>query len=429
MSFNDRPEKASRPYDKGRDGFVMGEGAGVVVLEEYEHAKARGAKIYAEVVGYGLSGDAYHVTAPHPEGTGADLAMRMALKKAGLEPSRHRLYQRPRHLDDGRHDRACRGQAACSATICAALSMSSTKSAIGHLLGGAGRGREHLLHPRDPRPDRPADAQPRQSRRGHRRRRPRPAHRQEAQRQGGAQQQLRLWRDQCQPGDEGGRLARAAPLRLRRGAVWGCSSAAALTGCCGRAPGRTPGPHRVVVAEGSSLAKVADQLVASGRGPGQRDDLSRDGANFRLGRPGPGRRIRNPQGHGRRGGARPAPARPAGPAPADHRPRECRRSSSRERLAAVKELTGAVPAAAEGAILPDSYSYQRGETRAAVLGRMTDGDGQGARRAVGQAQADDGGQDRRRRRSSSPRSSRRKPARPPSGGWSRASIRTGCASA
>ena len=136
-SFNDRPEQASRPYDKGRDGFVMGEGAGVVVLEEYEHAKARGAKIYAEVVGYGLSGDAYHVTAPHPEGRGAELAMRMALRKAGLGP------------EDIDYVNA-HGTSTMADTIELAAvkrvmgndlggaSMSSTKSAIGHLLGGAG---------------------------------------------------------------------------------------------------------------------------------------------------------------------------------------------------------------------------------------------------------------------------------------------------
>ncbi|MGE5953307.1 MAG: beta-ketoacyl-ACP synthase II [Qipengyuania vulgaris] len=137
MSMNDRPEEASRPYDKNRDGFVMGEGAGVVVLEEYEHAKARGAKIYAEVVGYGLSGDAYHVTAPHPEGRGAELAMKMALKKSGLEPceidyvNAHGTSTMADTIELAAVKRVL-GDDSCGA------SMSSTKSAIGHLLGGAG---------------------------------------------------------------------------------------------------------------------------------------------------------------------------------------------------------------------------------------------------------------------------------------------------
>ena len=137
MSMNDRPKEASRPYDKNRDGFVMGEGAGVVILEEYEHAKARGAKIYAEVVGYGLSGDAYHVTAPHPEGKGAELAMRMALRKAGMEPcdidyvNAHGTSTMADTIELGAVKRVM-GDDLCGA------SMSSTKSAIGHLLGGAG---------------------------------------------------------------------------------------------------------------------------------------------------------------------------------------------------------------------------------------------------------------------------------------------------
>ena len=135
--YNDRPEQASRPYDKNREGFVLGEGAGVVVLEEYEHAKARGAKIYAEVVGYGLSGDAYHVTAPHPEGKGAELAMRMALKKAGMEANdidyvnAHGTSTMADTIELGAVKRVLGDNLG-------GASMSSTKSAIGHLLGGAG---------------------------------------------------------------------------------------------------------------------------------------------------------------------------------------------------------------------------------------------------------------------------------------------------
>jgi 3-oxoacyl-[acyl-carrier-protein] synthase II len=135
---NDEPERASRPWDKGRDGFVIGEGSGVLVLEEYERAKKRGARIYAEVIGYGMSGDAYHMTAPAPDGGGGERAMRRALEVAGISPgdvdyiNAHGTstpigdmleFGAVARVFDGCLDRVC---------------MSSTKSATGHLLGAAG---------------------------------------------------------------------------------------------------------------------------------------------------------------------------------------------------------------------------------------------------------------------------------------------------
>jgi 3-oxoacyl-[acyl-carrier-protein] synthase II len=136
-AFNDDPTRASRPYDKDRDGFVMGEGAGVVIVEALEHAKARGAKIYAEVVGYGMSGDAFHITAPSPDGDGAYRCMTMAIKRAGITPAdidyinAHGTSTMADEIELGAVQRLVGNNAGT-------ISMSSTKSCIGHLLGAAG---------------------------------------------------------------------------------------------------------------------------------------------------------------------------------------------------------------------------------------------------------------------------------------------------
>ena len=137
-AFNETPEKASRPYDKDRDGFVMGEGAGIVILEEYEHAKARGARIYAEVTGYGLSGDAYHITSPSPDGDGAFRSMSAALKRAEISASDIDYINAHGTSTQVGDEIELAAVERLLGNAASRVSMSSTKSCTGHLLGAAG---------------------------------------------------------------------------------------------------------------------------------------------------------------------------------------------------------------------------------------------------------------------------------------------------
>jgi 3-oxoacyl-[acyl-carrier-protein] synthase II len=338
--FNDQPEKASRPYDKDRDGFVMGEGSGVVVLEEYEHAKRRGAKIYAEVVGYGLSGDAYHVTAPHPEGSGGYRAMEMALRKSGLQPSDIdyiNAHGTSTPLGDELELGAVRR---LFGNAIGTVSMSSTKSAIGHLLGGAGAVesifcilamRDQIVPP-TLNLDNPSEGTAGVDLVPHK----------------AKERQVRAVLNNSFGfgGTNASLIMKAADYwsvtPAKAGAQRRRNWAPAFAGAhfetdpdrCGCARRRgAAGPLFPVVGAGTQARSArrdregrddaARRLAPARQGrsnSGKRQQLLRHGANLRLARSRPGRRVPHSQGHGRRVRPRPAAARQAGAA-ADHRHR------------------------------------------------------------------------------------------------------------